>query len=492
MGLLYVEGHYAPLGLSLLKRREPEVLADLPFRTEPGTPVPVVCIIKDAHLYPVRIKLVSVGVVYPSGRVREHEFGLEEFVAEPLWHKVFHFLPEESGRLTVEVTILCSRRGREFVVRNDNLRTASHAPFRVLASPCPLPRAEGWHYGDAHFHSSYTWDQAEFGAPLGAAAEVARAMGLSWFAVTDHSYDLDDREDSYLENDPELPRWRRLLEEAEEVDFPVLVGEEVSCGSSEGKNIHLLAFGIRELVEGKGDSGERWLRTEPDLGLQDALEEVLSQGGVAYAAHPFFRFTLAQRMFLGRGSWTHDDLRREGLSGLQFWNGVRGKEFEEGRTAWIELLSEGRKLYALGGNDAHGDFNRFRCLWVPLLKVRELPFHIFGRVRTAAYCPDGPSPEAVLGALREGRTVVTDGPMVLLRAEGGRWEVEAASSGEFGRLKDVRVIFGEVRRKAERTLWRGGGDTKVGARGSIPGRGYLRAEAETETGALGLTNPVWT
>jgi len=32
----------------------------------------------------------------------------------------------------------------------------------------------------------------------------------------------------------------------------------------------------------------------------------------------------------------------------------------------------------------------------------------------------------------------------------------------------------------------------VGAEGCIPGRGYVRAEAETDTGALGLTNPVWT
>ncbi len=492
VGFLYVEGHYAPLGWSLLRRREPEVVADVPFRVEPGAPVPVVCILKDAHLYPVHLDRVSLRVRYPSGRVRELKFRVDEDISQPLWYRVFRFDPEELGDLKVETFFYGLRRGRPFLVRNDNIRTASHRPFWVLASPHPLPKMKGWHYGDAHFHSSYTRDQAEFGAPLGAVVEVAKALGLSWFAVTDHSYDLDDRIDSYLESDPDLPRWREFLSEVEGLDFPVLAGEEVSCGSTKGHNIHLLAFGIREFVEGGGDSGERWLRTRPDLSLAEALDRVLAQGGVAYAAHPMCRFSFPQRVFLGRGSWTWEDLRVEGLSGLQFWNGLRNRDFEAGKRAWVRLLLEGRRVYALGGNDAHGDFNRFRGLSIPFLKVKELPFHTFGRVRTAAYCPDGPTPEAILDALREGRTVVTDGPMVLVQTEGTRWEAEAISTEEFGEVAELRVYFGDLGRRRERILWRGGRGMRTGARGTIPpGPGYLRAEVETESGALGLTNPVW-
>lgn len=475
-----------------MKRREPEIVADVPFRAEPGAPVPVVCIVKDAHFHPVRLDQVSIRVWYPSDRVRELRFRIDEEVSQPLWCKVFRFDPEERGDMEVEVLFYGSRKGRPLLVRNDNLRTASHRPFRVLASPYPLPEVEDWYYGDAHFHSSYTWDQAEFGAPLRAAVEAARAIGLSWFAATDHSYDLDDREGSYLQNDPGLPKWRNFLKEVEDIDFPVLAGEEVSCGSTRGHNLHLLAFGIREFVEGKGDSGERWLRTRPDLSLREALDRVLAQGGVAYAAHPLFRFPFPQRVLLGRGSWTWEDLRAEGLSGLQFWNGRRGGDFEEGKGVWVRLLLEGRRVYALGGNDAHGDFNRFRGLSIPLLKVKELPFYTFGRVRTAAYCPDGPSPEAILEALKEGRTVVTDGPMVLVRAEGARWDAEAVSTEEFGKVVELRVYFGDLGKRKESVLWRGGRGMRTWARGSIPpGPGYLRAETETEGGALGLTNPVW-
>jgi hypothetical protein len=78
----------------------------------------------------------------------------------------------------------------------------------------PLSRAalpsgpRHWFYGDTHYHSAYTDDFKEYGAPLPATRQAAQALGLDWIVVTDHSCDLD-------EIDPGnggKTRWRREAE----------------------------------------------------------------------------------------------------------------------------------------------------------------------------------------------------------------------------------------------------------------------------------------
>ena len=59
--LLYVEMHYRwwPLP-SRYFRKEPEILADAPHRVEPGVPIPLLLLVKDAHRYPVYLDHVEV------------------------------------------------------------------------------------------------------------------------------------------------------------------------------------------------------------------------------------------------------------------------------------------------------------------------------------------------------------------------------------------------------------------------------------------------
>jgi len=48
---LYAETHYRfPYFFSLLRKNEPEIIADAPHRIEPGSPLPILILIKDAHL----------------------------------------------------------------------------------------------------------------------------------------------------------------------------------------------------------------------------------------------------------------------------------------------------------------------------------------------------------------------------------------------------------------------------------------------------------
>jgi len=402
------------------------------------------------------------------------------------------------------------------VVRNDNYRTASHAPLTVEVASESLPGAEGWYYGEAHAHTRYTSDQVEFGAPVSATVELARAMGLSWFAATDHSYDLDDCPDDFLRNDPDHPLWcalKRDIEQAhrEHPDFVLLAGAEVSCGNAKGRNVHLLAYGLSDLIVGKGDSAEQWFRTRPDRSVSEVLEEVRRQGGVAYAAHPSEPTPLFQRVLVRRGNWYREDLLQEGLSGLQFWNGKRDAGLERGRKAWIDLLLEGERVFALGGDDAHGNFNRFRQIGVPFIKIRESDQQRFGAVRTALFLPEGLSEKAVLEALRAGRSVVTDGPFVAfgLEGKGGEqvciggaiaggklWlDVEAKTTGEFGDFREIVLYRGDIARGREKIFQRwtvkGRRCLSVQTKGEGTGPCYLRAEGRTERGHWCLPNPIW-
>ena len=514
--ILYAETHYTPPFLfSFLKRRQPEILADAPFRVEPSSPIPLLCLIKDAHHYPVTLERVSVSVRAPSGSIRRIDFPLHVSISEAFWHRVLPIDVSEPGRTLLDVTFHGTRKGKRWVVRNDNYRTASHGPLLVEVASEPLPRAADWYYGEAHAHTQYTNDQVEFGAPIAATVALARAMGLSWFAATDHSYDLDDCPDNFLRNDPDHPLWcalKRDIEQAhqERPDFVALIGEEVSCGNAEGQNVHLLAYGLSDLIVGKGDSAEQWFRTRPDRSVSEVLEEVHRQGGVSYAAHPLEPTPFFQKRLIRRGNWHREDLLYEGLSGLQFWNGKRDAGLMRGRKAWIDLLLEGKRVFALGGDDAHGNFNRFRQIRVPFVTMRESDQQRFGAVRTALYLPDGLSELGMLEALRAGRSMITDGPFVAfqLEGEGGEqvciggeipcgklWlELEAETTGEFGDFCEIVLYRGDIAQGREEVFQRWTRKERrlsVRTKVEVVGPGYLRAEGKTQRGHWCLTNPIW-
>lgn len=516
--MLYAETHYTFRYLgSLLKLREPEILADAPLRIEPDTRLPVLCVIKDAHRFPVQLNQISLKALYASGRLDEHPFPFHAHVAQPLWHTVLDFAPREQGPVTVDVAFHVRTGGRERLIRNDNYRTASHAPLRVLVSPESLPRAPGWFYGEPHCHTIYSNDQVEFGAPVGATVTLAQAMGLDWLAVTDHSYDLDDLPDSPLARDPDLTLWHRMQGDVEQANqahpgFVALAGEEVSCRNGRARNVHLLALGTRRFIEGSGDSAERWFSTRSECTAPEVIEEVHRDGGVAYAAHPSEPTPFLEWLLIRRGRWGPRDLAHPLLSGLQIWNGEHSRGFQAGRHEWVRLLLAGHKKHILAGNDAHGNFNRFRQIGVPFVSIRESNRQVLGRVRTGLFLGERPTQQTVLAALRHGSSIVTDGPFLALSLKGGRdpgtaigrtldghaspLRIEGRTTQEFGAWDEVVLHYGRPHARQEAPLLHLGG-TDLTARferevslGSLE-PGYVRAEAHTVTGRLCLTNPVW-
>ncbi len=469
--VLYAEIHYCLPGIfSRLKIPEPEIIADAPHRVEPGLPVPVVVLIKDAHLYPIFLHEIQFVLTWPGGESIKKVDLKDERVALPMWHRLHEIeVPTTcSGKLQIDVTLRFTVNGKTRKIRNDNYVGTSHDPLEVYVAGDPLPKTAGWHFGEFHCHSSYTSDQVEFGAPLPVTRELAASMGLSFCCVTDHSYDLDDEADDFLTNDPELGKWKSLWQEALELNrqntnFLIVPGEEVSVGNHKNRNVHFLVLNNPEYFPGDGDGAERWFRTSPSCSIQDVLERSNSNSAT-FAAHPTVRPPLLERLLIRRGQWEAPDFENPRLHGLQVWNGT-DKSLADGQATWVNLLLQGKRLFLTAGNDAHGNFNRFRQIGFPFWTMREGNEHIFGKVRTAVYLDEPFSTDVLLRAIRAGKMVVTDGPFIdlTIKDSNGRRmlpgagvfgercvvELKCLSTEEFGELDRLRLLVGNLRDKEE-------------------------------------------
>ncbi len=474
--ILYAEMHYKFRGVySRFWKKEPEIIADLPHRLEPGHPLPVLLFIKDAHQYP--INLLNVAVTYFS---RQEKRALADVgfaarrIDQPFWHHLLAVpLPNDvSGKIKVDVAITVQIGGKTAVFHNDNYRLSSHAPFQVLVDPDPLPKAANWYFGDLHYHSAFTSDQVEFGAPVEAAIAMAKAMGQHFIGVTDHSYDLDDEPENYLCNHSDLPKWQQLWQQTETLNaldesFVLLPGEELSVGNSHDRNVHFLVLNNRRFFVGTGDSAEQWLHTEPESSIEQVLEQ-LQPDALAFAAHPEMNPPLLQRLLIRRDKWRQQDYRHFRLDGLQFWNGEKSKAFAAGMKKWVELLLQGRRLSAVAGNDAHGNFGRFRQIGFPFFTMRENQQEVFAKAKTGVLLQDGLTSEALLLALRRGRSIVTDGPFAEIRMQddqgviwnigdeysgsGGLLIIDIRSSPAYGSITTATLLLGNVDNSSEKIL----------------------------------------
>ena len=496
--ILYAEIHYGIF--SRLKKKEPEIIADAPHRVEPGSPIPLLCLIKDADKYPVRLRRVKTHLLYEDGQLEEKEWRIgDKFISQRLWHRIFLVEPKGGfwGGVKLDVNLEVETEKGTLWVKNDNYRQTSHRPLEVYVARSPLPRFENWHFGDLHYHSSYTDDRVEFGAPLEVAAIMGKAIGLSFFCPTDHSYDLDE--------------WEDLLSRAENSDFIIIPGEEVSCTNHQGRNVHLLVLNSREFIPGSGDAAEHWLRTRSEHQIPEVLEK-MSKETLAFAAHPEITPPVLEYILIRRGKWYLRDYLHDGLTGLQILNGFKGEDFHRGLRRWVELLLKGRRLFIVAGNDAHGNFNRFRQIGLPFLTMREHRKQIFGRARTGVYVRGKPTREGIIKALKRGCSIITDGPIAVFTVKnekgvearigeeirGSKFsiKIKAKSSEEFGELGRLILWAGDLSLRREMRFkcmdkfkdpFLFEGEIQV----QNPFFSYLRIDLRSKEGGRCLTNPIW-
>ncbi len=474
---LYAETHFRFFRFfpSYLYARRPEIIFDAPRRLDPGQDLPVVLIVNDWGRFPVEFAGCAIAVSRPRSPARRFDFpDLRRFeIAHPLQKTMRAFVfPIPRGELstgdigiTCTVAVLAGRR-REVVV-NDNFRTTAKKPFTCYVSDERFPGSRQCSYGDLHVHSHYSQSQVEFGPPCAIIGRVAQASGLSFAAITDHSYDLACSMDDYLEADPTRGRWQSLLSELSALDGSPTVlipGEEISCLTEKNKVVHLCGLNLHEYLPGTLDGARRNRRRDPQPALAGTIRAIHDQGGVAFAAHPGVRPGLLQRLLLYRGAWSRNDLGND-LDAMQIVNNGFSPSFYRGKAMWLDMLRQGRRIPLLAGNDAHGDFNRFRAMAVPFLAIAENYRRYMGFARTGIY-GDATSRDAIIAAIKKGATFVTTGPY----AEIGRSRtasdpaaakapprneaepfIRAISTSEFGPLRSI-TIHGLRRESGRETM----------------------------------------
>jgi len=510
--VLYAEIHYRfKYFFSYLKKREPEIIADLPHRLEAGRDLPVLLIIKDADRYPISISGIS--LLNGTQEIFSNEPDVE--VSDPYKDYIF-IIPRDRftpglNQISVKISYRIGNKNRICV--NDNHRGTSHKPFPVYIADDHLPRIGHCYFGEPHCHTNYTSDQVEFGASLAANKEMSKALGLDFFAATDHSYDLDDHPDNYLKNDPDLRKWKFFLEEVKDLNaqndgFLIIPGEEVTVSNARGNNIHFLVYNHHKFIRGSGDGAEKWFRWRSEHTLTEVLG-MIDPGTPAIAAHPFEIPPLLQRIFINRGSWSDADCKARQLQGLQLLNGGRDDTIPTMIQKWTRLLLQGHRLYGLAGNDAHGNFARFRQINFPFFTMREHYYHLFGKWRTGIYLPAGDqfNLSNMLQALSSGNCYMTNGPALLfeskqetgsdLQSDLLQIHCQIRSAKEFGSLRRLHVLRGRYSTGLEKTIVEKNYDDNVYEDNQMitvttpEDTGYYRCEVYTDCGKMAFSNPVW-
>jgi len=517
----YAEIHFRLPGIpSKLFKREPEIIFDIPSRLDPGIPLPLYLFVKDAHLYPAFLLRIEVTIFSPDGRKKAWNFEMLEKIESSFYSKTFHLELEElegTGELWLNASLEYAVNGKPKLIQQDNYSGIHHQPFRFFTSAHTLPNLPGLHWGDAHVHTLYTSDQIEFGAPLSETADCAKSSGLSFLAITDHSYDLDDLPDDYTQNDPQLQKWQQLQQEAKEVTknsgVQILVGEEVSVGNSRGENVHCLLIGNQTFQPGNGDSGEQPLNNKPTMSLQTLFERISTEPDVIVAAaHPFEEPPASQRLLLNRGYWREDDLASHQLHYWQILNGIASQTFERGLATWIDALKNGRRIALLAGNDAHGNFNTARQIAVPLYRMERLDQQVLGRMRSGLLLNTPLSPKALLETLRKGRGIISNGPAISLELEladnifqigdrvladqPSKANLTVTSTTEFGDISKIHLIVGncesceeELHQLEPQSSFQSSHNIQFQ---NLPTYGYLRAAVYCEsTNCFAYSNPIW-
>lgn len=176
-------------------------------------------------------------------------------------------------------------------------------------------------------------------------AQAALRAGLDVVIVTDHNVLVSDKEGYHCDGK------KRLL---------MLIGEEIHDQARQPQKNHLLVFNAgRELATYAPDS-------------QTLIDQVRRAGGLSFIAHPTDKNCPA----IGEASIDWVDWQAQGFTGLELWNSLselksvsptylhaafhvffphriaRGPEADT-ITRWDSLHSQGKRVVAIGGSDAH-------------------------------------------------------------------------------------------------------------------------------------------
>ncbi len=426
--LLYPETHYRFRYFSFSKyfKKEPEIIIDMPYKSLTGK-FPVFLIIKDSDLFPVLVWEIRFSFLFEDGSTYVKTNLMEKEYNSGLDFEVFNFdFSEKHGFVNLRAEIFYYAGQKRHSAVNDNLKDIT-TELEIFIND-DEEFFDNYLQGDLHFHSQYTSDQVEFGAPAEAAKLCAECLGLNFFALTDHSYDLDDEPENYLKQDPELKKFeemRSVCDELTDENIIVLPGEEITVRNGKNRNVHLLVYD-ENFFYGSGDGAENWLNTKSENSISDIVSNT-GENSLVIAAHPFNKTPPLEYLLVRRGLWSTEDVLDNSITHLQILNGDFDENFFKSLMIWVQMLLKGHRIFITAGNDAHGNFNIFRQVKIPMLKLTTEHKQIFGKCRTAVYS-ESTDKISLLKSIRSGNMYITNGPHIMFTVNDGGKTHETGSS----------------------------------------------------------------
>ena len=338
-----------------------------------------------------------------------------------------------------------------------------------------FPRPDdNWLYGDAHYHTQYTDNPYESGGELNLVKESLEAIDLDWITTTDHA-------SNSFGWDLNAARWEELRSSISSKNnpdsgLPFIIGEEITCQPKDNvqeNGIHLLVYNNDRFIPGTVDD-----LNNATLTLESRLGE-LNATALGYAAHPSdlvtvpafgdivqwedsnYNIALTFKNFYGLEVWnTRTTMYSEGctsdnidpFTGREGWeypykDDDRGNHFlpnlRSSIYAWDKLLKNHlnpiRKILVNAGSDAHGDMNYTTYVDLAELDLLKCKDNALGKVRTLVYARERSS-SSVLEGLRNGHSIITDGPVLLIGIDNNKDQKLNKLDGDFivGDIVDLK------------------------------------------------------
>ncbi len=500
----YAEIHFRyPFLKSKYYRDLPEIITDIPYRLSTKQ-IPILLIVKDADLFPITIDKITIFIKSRNSNFSS-TISVDIYSDQDYFSKIFYYdLPDkisEDQFINIDIKIKCHTKNKIYIFLNDNYLTLKRKSFSTYFANKKFPYPKNWYAGEAHFHSNYTNDQVEFGSDIYSTSIMAKTIGLDWFFVTDHSYDLDDCIDDYSKNDSAIPKWYKMWETVEKYsseEMKIIGGEEVSIGNTSNRNVHLLHLNSKKFIEGYGDSGDSFIHKNPTHSITN-LEHLGDDNSLFIAAHPFEKIPISQKIILKRGEWEIKDFISSEVKFVQAINSNLEDDIFHGIKKWEELLFRNFRAILIAGNDSHGNFNYMKQIKIPFLKLFISRKQIFGKFQTVFhYGKNSP-----IDGLKKRNIIVSNGPFLsfYLESNGGKFPIgseidfgnytlkyEAKTSEEFGKIKKIKLIFGTITNSKKRIIINPPNNYKF----QIKENSFIRMELLTNKLGMVFTNPIWT
>lgn len=319
---------------------------------------------------PARIQLIRDGVMVP-GRYQAAIPGI--FVSAP-WS-----IDLAPGTWQVRIS-----RGPEFQVLERTLVVKSGDAVKMEQVELKRnvnPPESGWYGGDAdgdvyHGEEIYTDVSAE------TAAEISHAMGLNWVGAGSW-------------RSPSPKTWGEARAEMQKLSHPsfLFLWTDEKPKSRQG---HVCFLGLDRPDSDPFPWG--WTAAKHQLRNFELLQIIRASGAATFANHPLRWWTTGERFTTNMYASLPFDLCAAGLL-----DGYNVNEKPDDLAVWSMLLDHGYRVTATAGTD----FGLDR----PLGPVP-------GQVRMYCHCPGGLSSASLADAVRQGRTVVSTGPVLLANLEG--------------------------------------------------------------------------